>query len=68
MKYSTIRGDILDAICTAHYGLGEFDLALVLAANIGLARLGPVLPSGIIVQLPEATRVQVTPQMIRLVD
>ncbi len=68
MKYRTVKGDILDAICTEHYGLGAFDLAKVYAANMGLAQLGPVLPAGVMIELPEEARITSEPDMISLVD
>jgi len=68
MKYRANQGDVLDAICTRHYGHRAFDLSKVYAANIGLASLGPVLPTGHEVELPENARVTPEPDMISLVD
>lgn len=68
MKYLTVKGDILDGICERHYGAGGFDLDEVYAANYGLAGLGAVLPSGILIEMPEKARVTPEPQMISLVD
>ncbi|MCF6432507.1 tail protein X [Leisingera sp. MMG026] len=68
MRYRTERGDVLDAICAAHYGANAFDLQKVLAANMGLAALGPVFPRGIAIELPEDARIDPKPKMIRLVD
>lgn len=68
MKYQTVKGDVLDQICAAHYGIGLFDLAKVYAANMGLARLGPVFDAGVMIELPEDARITPEPQMIRLVD
>ncbi len=68
MKYRTIKGDVLDAICTKHYGLGAFDLAKVYEANMGLAAYGPVLSSGLVIELPEDALVTPEPDMVRLVD
>lgn len=43
---------MLDAICAAHYG--DADLAeMCLAANPGLAALGPVYAAGVDIDLPE---------------
>lgn len=53
MKYRTRDGDVLDAICTRHYGDLPFRVEDVIAANPGLAARGPVLPSGLIIDLPE---------------
>ena len=68
MKYRTVKGDVLDAICTAHYGMGAFDLAKVYAANMDLARLGPVLPAGVVIDLPEVARDTPKPDIISLLD
>ncbi len=52
MQYRTKDGDVLDQICTHHYGAGNFDLQDVLEANRELATFGPVLPSGVVLELP----------------
>ena len=46
-------GDTLDALNWRERGLGPDDLPAVLQANPGLARLGPVLPIGTPVILPD---------------
>jgi phage tail protein X len=51
-NYITGVGEMLDAICAGFYGV-EVDAAeTVLAANPGLADLGPVLPENTLVVLP----------------
>lgn len=50
--YRTIDGDMMDAICKAHYGREDM-AAAVYAANPGLAALGPVLSKGILINLPD---------------
>lgn len=57
--YRTIDGDMLDAICKAHYGREDM-AAAVYAANPGLAALGPVLSKGILIKLPDQP--EVTPR------
>lgn len=47
------QGDTLDLICWLHYGRTAGVVEQVLEANPGLARLGPILPHGTLVQLPE---------------
>lgn len=47
------QGDTLDLICWRHYGRTAGVVEQVLDANPGLARLGPILPHGTLVQLPE---------------
>lgn len=49
--YTTKLGEMLDEIVHSHYGSHE-PLQLVLKANPGLAKLGPVLPQGMDVTLP----------------
>lgn len=49
--YLTSEGDILDQICAAHYGRQD-RVERVLAANPGLAGLGPVLPARVAIFLP----------------
>ena len=53
MRYRTKDGDLVDAICWRHYGEQSGAVEVVLEANPGLADIGPVLPSGIIVELPD---------------
>ncbi|MEX0319437.1 MAG: tail protein X [Ruegeria sp.] len=50
--YRTIDGDMVDAICKAHYGREDVT-PMVYEANPGLAELGPILPRGILITLPE---------------
>ena len=47
------QGDTLDLICWRQYGRTAGVVEQVLEANPGLARLGPILPHGTLVQLPE---------------
>ena len=68
MKYRTKDGDVLDAICDAHYGDTPYALADVLDANPGLAARGPVLPSGIVIELPIIAAPVAAPATIRLWD
>lgn len=53
MRYRTKDGDAVDAICWRHYGEQSGAVEVVLEANPGLADIGPVLPAGIIIELPE---------------
>ena len=48
----TVEGDVLDEVCWRHYAR-EDAVPAVLDANPGLAALGPVLPPGRIVALPD---------------
>lgn len=57
--YTTIDGDMLDAICKARLG-SEQHAPAVLAANPGLAALGPVYAAGITILLPVVSNPVVT--------
>ena len=52
MKYRTREGDMLDHICLQYYQRLDV-LPQILAANPGLADQPPILPAGVIIQLPE---------------
>ncbi len=49
------QGDTVDLICQRHYGRTAGVTEAVLAANPGLADVGPVLPIGTPVRLPPHT-------------
>ena len=53
--YTTRDGDVLDAICAGHYGVGHEAtlLTVVLEANRGLADKGDVYPAGMTILLPD---------------
>ena len=51
-RFRTADGDMLDAICAAALGSAAH-VPAVLAANPGLAALGPVYPAGVEIALPE---------------
>jgi len=68
MKYRTRDGDVLDAVCARHYGDTPHQVEDVIAANPGLAALGPVLPSGVIIELPEVKDAALERPTIRLWD
>ncbi len=68
MKYRTRDGDVLDAICAKHYNDTPHRVEDVIAANPGLAALGPVLPSGVIIKLPEIEDTAQERPTIRLWD
>jgi len=51
--YKTGQGEMLDAICAGFYGESVAQaVETVLAANPGLADLGPVLPQATPISLP----------------
>jgi phage tail protein X len=45
--------DTVDALCWRHYGRTAGVTETVLEANPGLADHGPILPQGILVQMPD---------------
>ena len=49
------QGDSLDLICWRYYGKTSGVTEAVLAANPGLSEMGPTLPHGTLVELPELT-------------
>ncbi|EOY3627864.1 TPA: tail protein X [Enterobacter hormaechei] len=55
MTYQTRDGDVLDAICSTHYGTENLSYIVtqVLEANPGLADRGAVYPSGLFITLPD---------------
>ena len=55
MKYRTVNGQTLDEIVWRHYGDLPGIIESVLEANPGLADYDDVLPSGILINLPEYT-------------
>jgi len=63
------QGDTLDAICYRVFGRTAGVVEAALASNNGLADLGPVLPAGTQVTLPEpADAVQPTVELVQLWD
>lgn len=57
-QYRTSEGDTVDFIAWKYYGTQEGQVVeQLLAANPGLADLGPKLPAGVIITLPELTAV-----------
>ena len=68
MHYRTRDGDMLDAICHAHYGTSRGYTERVLEANPGLADHGPILPAGIVIELPDVAPPEPVKTTIRLWD
>ncbi len=48
----TRHGDRLDLICLQHYGFQSRAVETLLTANPGLADQPPILPAGLLIQLP----------------
>ena len=55
IQYRCKAGAMLDEICHHYYGQTTEVIAQVLEANPGLAALGPVLPVGTLVTLPDVS-------------
>lgn len=60
--------DTVDAICWRHYGRTAGVSESVLQANPGLADLGPTLPHGTIVSLPDVPPSAPQRNMVNLWD
>ncbi len=62
------QGDTVDLLCWRHYGRTRDVTEAVLAANPGLADLGPVLPHGHAVIMPDIAAAPVADNVIHLWD
>lgn len=62
------QGDTVDVLCWRVYGRTAGVTEVVLEANPGLADLGPVLPMGTAVVLPEIIAQAEQRQMVNLWD
>ncbi|EUB97319.1 tail X family protein [Rhizobium sp. CF080] len=51
--YVTIDGDMIDAIAHAYYGKHARNTEALLEANWHVVYLGPVLPAGTVIKLPQ---------------
>ena len=67
MRVRAIQGDTVDAICQRVYGRTAGVAEGVLLANPGIADLGPVLPHGTALDMPDISP-QPTVQMVQLWD
>ncbi|WP_429124148.1 tail protein X [Aeromonas allosaccharophila] len=54
MQLRSLQGDTLDLILFRHYGYTAGITEQVLNLNPGLAALGPILPTGTIINMPAA--------------
>ena len=62
------QGDTVDAICWRYYGRTAGVTEAVLDANPGLADLGPAIPHGTAVTLPDAAPQAEQRQVVNLWD
>ncbi|QKN87921.1 baseplate protein [Acinetobacter phage vB_AbaP_Alexa] len=60
-EYRTKDGDTVDFIAWKQYGSTDNRVVeKVLAANLGLADIGPILPAGLVITLPDVEPEQKT--------
>ena len=62
--YTTTDGDMLDAICAAHYNGDTTMLVPLLEANMHLAEQPPRLPAGVVITLPVARTPKIQTQRL----
>ena len=62
------QNDTVDSLCWRYYGRTAGVTEAVLQANPGLADYGPVLPLGLVVNMPEAQTSAPQRQMVNLWD
>jgi len=62
------QNDTVDAMCWRYYGRTAGVTEAVLEANPGLADHGPILPQGLVVNMPEAQASAPQRQMVNLWD
>lgn len=68
MIIKSLQGDTLDLICWRYYGRTAGVLEQVLESNRGLAELGPILPMGTMVTLPDQPAQAGNKQIVQLWD
>ncbi|CAN7192778.1 tail protein X [Trinickia sp. LjRoot230] len=68
MRVYAQQGDTVDSLCFRHLGRTQSVVEATLEANPGLADYGPVLPIGLVVDLPDPPNDQSTVQLINLFD
>jgi phage tail protein X len=62
------QGDTIDALCWRHYRRTAGLVEIVLEMNPGLADLGPVLPLGLEVHIPDQPATKPTAPLLQLWD
>ena len=66
--YTTKPGETVDLACSRHYGRTAEVTEAVLAANSGLAALGPVLPLGTVMTMPGIPKTATATKLVSLWD
>ncbi len=56
MQVRSIQGDTLDRVCQRVYGRTAGVTEQLLSLNPGLADLGPILPTGTLITLPQQAK------------
>ena len=67
MRVIATQNDTVELICWRHYGKTRGVTEQVYNANPGLCELGPLLPAGTVVYLPEITQ-STTTETVQLWD
>lgn len=62
------QGDTVDLICWRYYGRTERVTEAVYAANPGLCELGPILPHGLLITLPDVDTTDTIDTTVHLWD
>jgi phage tail protein X len=65
--YITRQFEMVDEICHSYYGRTQQTVEVVLAANPGLSDMGPVLPEGLTIALPDIPEPSVS-EVVRIWD
>jgi phage tail protein X len=68
MRVRAQQGDTIDALCWRHYGRTRGLVEVVLEMNPGIADNGPVLPHGLVVEMPEPPNDQPNTPLVNLWD
>lgn len=62
MQVRAMQGDTVDLLCWRHLGRTAGVAELTLQINHGLSTLGPVIPEGTLVALPDVTNTAASTQ------
>lgn len=68
MQVRSMQGDTVDLICWRYFGRTAGVVEQVLDLNRGLAGLGPVLPIGTLITLPQQPAQAGTKRIVQLWD
>lgn len=68
MRVRAQQGDTVDALCWRHYGRTVGLVETVLEMNPGLADNGPILPHGLVVEMPDQPATTPTAPLLQLWD